>query len=37
MQAAARQRWHVNVALSLVILWCVAVWSVVLYLLGVTF
>ena len=36
MQVTVRRRWHVNVALSLVVLWCVAVWLAVLYLLGVT-
>jgi hypothetical protein len=37
MQVAARRRWRVNVALSVVVLWSVAVWSVVLYLLDATF
>jgi len=35
MEATVRRRWHVNVALSLVVLWCAAVWIGVLYLLGV--
>jgi hypothetical protein len=37
MEATVRQRWHVNVALSLVVVWCAVVWFAVLYLLGVSF
>jgi hypothetical protein len=37
MEATVRRRWHVNVALSLVVVWCAVVWFAVLYLLGVSF
>jgi hypothetical protein len=37
MEAAPRRRWRVNFALGLALLWCVAVWFVVLYALGVAF
>jgi hypothetical protein len=37
VDAFERRPRHVNVVAGLVLVWCVAVWFVVLYLLGVTF
>jgi hypothetical protein len=35
VNALVRRPWHVNVVASLGVVWCVAVWFGVLYLLGV--
>jgi hypothetical protein len=35
MEASGRRPWRANVALTVLVLWCVAVWLGVLHLLGV--
>jgi hypothetical protein len=37
MDAFERRPWHVNIAASLAVVWCAAVWFGVLYLLGLWF
>ena len=37
MEETARRRWHVNVALSFAVVWCLIIWLAVLHLVGLVF